>query len=515
MNKIFLYLAALTQLALWSACKEHDFAEGTLSPTISIENLRALYKGSELPLTSDHLMGAYQITGIVISDHLNGNAPAGTVILQQYKRQRLRGISCNLGDVAGTFAPGDSLLINLEGSILTKENGVLTVNGLTDGSVQKLSAGNNIHIQTVTAYTLNTLADQYESTLVTLTGGTIRPTPEADEVYAGEKILISGADSVIVHTEQAATYATEKLPANLTVTGIVRVGYSASSDTVIHIWPRRFEDLVDTSDPSDPSNLGKTPVIITGFVNDAKGADGNYEYFQFMATTDINFEETPFSVITCTNAGTAAPNAGAAPGAGWATGGGRTYKFNLNTGIVSKGEFFYVGGNNKRINGPNSTNIANGKWIRTITYTTTAGDGIGDASAGLLPNSGNAGGIAIFTGTNITESSVPVDVVFFGGTGKTTMVDEANGRGYRIPESDHYGPVDSDTGNGQPFFYQGTNMYVIPHQNPADQGIFVKLGGVFNSADRSWLTPRGYEFYLMTSTSTLTDIESDQLQLIE
>src|SRR5689334_2844029 len=69
-----------------------------------------------------------------------------------------------------------------------------------------------------------------------------------------------------------------------------------------------------------------------------KGAIGNIRIFSLMLPKLINFEKTPMAVVTCTNAGTAAPNAGDAPGAGWATGGGRTYKFNLTSGVVNKGD---------------------------------------------------------------------------------------------------------------------------------------------------------------------------------
>src|SRR5690606_14639029 len=50
---------------------------------------------------------------------------------------------------------------------------------------------------------------------------------------------------------------------------------------------------------------------------------------------------------------------------GWETGGARTYQFSLTQGTVQKGQFFYVGGIEKRIGGAGagvkSTDISDGK----------------------------------------------------------------------------------------------------------------------------------------------------------
>jgi hypothetical protein len=94
-----------------------------------------------------------------------------------------------------------------------------------------------------------------------------------------------------------------------------------------------------------------SPVIITGYLVDPNGSDATYEYMQFLATRDINFAITPFSIYTTNNAGSTNPF----PVQGWNTGGARTYKFNLTSGTVLKGQYFYVGGTNKFINGANST----------------------------------------------------------------------------------------------------------------------------------------------------------------
>lgn len=515
MKKIFYLL--LSVVAVFTACEKHDYASGVLSPVTSLEDVRNLYKGTDVAITPEMLNSAHQVVGVVISDFSAGNSPEGVLVIQNNRNKRIRGIAIPLGGSAASYLPGDSLKVNLDGSVLKKINGSLQLTGITDASIEKISSGNAVAVQAVSTLELNTKQDLYENTLVAIKAASFVPVATIGETYAGNKALLSGTNSVILHTEANAGYAAELLPLTVDAVGIVYINQSSEEPAQVQLWPRGFADLKDVSDPIIDPIASKDMIIITGFANDVKGSDGNYEYVQLIATKDIDFSKTPFSVVTCTNAGAAAPNAGAAPGAGWATGGGRTYKFNLSSGIVKKGEFFYVGGSNKKINGPNSTDISNAKWIRSIAYVSNAGDGVGDKSGGLMPNTGNAGGIALFAGTNIKEETVPMDVVFFGGTGKTTIVNVADNKGYRIADNDQYSTTNSITGEEQPFFYQGTNSYVISFLAPADQGDFVKLGGEFNITTKKWITKRGFVHFVMTPNTALTEIEtgSDVIKLAE
>lgn len=507
-NKIYSLLIPVVLLAGFG-CKKLNEAEGTLSPITSVEEVRALYKGAELTISRDQLMEATKITGTVISNPDSGNVKSGQVVIQQTVRNKTRGIILLLSD-ASAYKTGDSISVTIEGSKLTKTEGSLQISGLSGSAVTKISTGRKTTPVTTSSLEIALKPDVYESTLVKISSATINPVPLPADVMAGDKSAVNGADSILVHTEATASFAKLSVPASASFIGVVTIGTSAAGKPLFQIWPRTGADITDKIAPVDPNGpkLGVFPAVITGFVNDSKGSDGNNEYFQFLATRDIDFEKTPMAVVTSTNAGTATPYAGTAPAGGWATGGGRTYKFNLTAGSVKKGEFFYVGGSGKKINGPNTTDISSSKWIRAIAYVTNGGDGFGSASTGLLPNSGNAGGIAIFEGTNITETSVPVDLVFFGGTGKGTIYNATDNVGYRIVNNDHYQVKDAATGTEQPFFFQGTNNYIIPHQSPADQGIFVKLGGVYNVKTKVWDTPRAYTNYLMTATSAVSEIET-------
>lgn len=512
MKKEFLYFLLFITSFGWMSCKKNNFAEGVLSPITSIEDVRGLYIDADVVLDKDKLMGAEKITGVVISNPDAANIPAGMVIIQNTRRSRTRGIILALEN-ASTYKPGDSLMVNINGKTLTKINGSLQITGLTESAVEKIASDRPIRTQVTSSLNINQRPRDFESTLVQIKSGTINPVPLPTDVFEGDKSVVNGADSVFLHTETTANFANTTLPANATFTGIIFLKELTTNTLQIQLWPRTIDDITDQVAPPDPNGpgLGKFPVLITGYVNDSKGSDGNYEYFQFLATRDIDFEKNPISVVTCTNAGTATPYPGTAPAGGWATGGGRTYKFNITSGTVSKGEFFYVGGSNKRINGPNSTNISSAKWLASINYVINAGDGFGSASSGLLPNSGNAGGIAVFEGINVTETSIPLDVVFFGGTSKTTIFNEVAGQGYRIVDNDRYSTIDAATSTNQPFFFQGTNQFVIPHSTPSDAGYFVKLGGVYNTTSKAWTSPRTHTFYLMSPTSEITEIQTSNV----
>src|SRR5690606_18865757 len=183
-------------------------------------------------------------------------------------------------------------------------------------------------------------------------------------------------------------------------------------------------------------------IIITGFMANPWGTDnptpgtkykkgsveythdGGYEYIQLMATEDIDFSKTPYSVVTANNGGTRVATTN-----GWAEGGKTTFKFNLTEGKAAKGTFFYVGSPSQVIAGYHSkgksADISQANWIRTIASNSKSknvlGDGFGHAigGTGILgdPYKGDsntdADGIAVFKGTNVTPITVPLDAIFY------------------------------------------------------------------------------------------------------
>lgn len=296
-----------------------------------------------------------------------------------------------------------------------------------------------------------------------------------------------------------------------------RTEHAPDSNVIDQFWTA-YDEL-------EVSQSGIMPIFISGFmrdaIDDAKN-DVNYEYIQLMAAVDIDFSETPFSIVACRNPSGWTPNPNEAPEQGWAVGERRSYKFDLTTGTVSKGEFFYVGGTSKLINGQNSTDISGANWIRVKNHGTEVGDGgMGSVTetTGLFPNYGTPAGIALFMGTTVTSASVPIDAVFFGsmtnGIARLFTNAPEGPRGYRIPDSDLYQTSGAD-GTPQPFFAQimedGTraNTFCVPDLVSADRekGNFVKMGGVFNTQSRTWTTPRDWSYIFLEKTSTLSDIET-------
>ena len=291
-----------------------------------------------------------KITGVVVSDHSGGNLPAGLLIVQDKRRLgQLRGISIPIGDAANNYAPGDSVVINVEGSVLKQVNGILQLTGISNEDITKVSAGNAVAPLIVKSSTVLAKPDLYESILISVTKAGFDPSIPAGSTYAGDRIINDGFGNLTLHTEAGAAFANKPLPFLSNFTGIAFAG----PDATVQLWPRGENDIMMLSATAPKI----APIVITGFLVDPTGTDANYEYIQFKATKDIDFSLTPFSVVTNNNAG-----ASVAPPNGWATGDLRTYKFDLTSGTVQKGQYFYVGAN-KNIWGAGSTDISSSKWF--------------------------------------------------------------------------------------------------------------------------------------------------------
>ncbi len=224
------------------------------------------------------------------------------------------------------------------------------------------------------------------------------------------------------------------------------------------------------------SNKG---LIISEFLADPSGNDSPNEFVELLATKDIDFGFTPYTVIFNNN-NTATAN-------GWAQGNTITYAFEISSGFVSAGDVIYVGG---------SGMIPVNNVYRAINYTSATGDGgIGNASAtsGVLGNGGaNADGIAVFdVPVNlITSSTVPVDAVFFGaGLGNAVVNNGADG--YQLPVNDLY--------NGGKL--QSTSFFI--NNNPLS-GQTIKASGEYDITTNTFTTPRTW-----VNNATFSDGLSD------
>jgi hypothetical protein len=504
MKRILSYSFILFAVLSFAACKKTKYPEGTVGPYVPMLDLRSLYKGSDLTLSADNMFGSTKISGVVVSDHSGGNMPAGYLVLQDKKRlSKLRGITINIGADAAKYVPGDSIAIDINGCILTRESGVLQVKNVMPTNITKLASGVTIAPNRVPSSYILANPEAYESTLVAIVKGGFDPVPAPTDTFSGDRLVNDGFDNITLHTETTAAFAGKTLPFLANFYGIIFNKAGADGKLVPQQRLRTATDVVVLS-----STVSIPSMIISGWIADPKGTDANNEYIQFLATRDIDFSVTPFSVVTTNNAGASTPAIN--PTNGWALGDLRTYKFNLTSGKAAKGTYFYVGGAKKLINSAvgnvNSTSIASSNWIRSFDYSTIAGDGFGTKTTNLLANSGNAYGVAVFEGTTVTEASTPIDALFVGSGGLLYSAGPP-AIGYRIANNDIYDVVNPITLAAQPFYRQGTNTINFTYTTPSDAGYYYKFGGVYSVTLGKWVKARTQTNILLTLTSTLAEIE--------
>lgn len=493
-------LAASALVMIISACeRDADFLKSTPSPYISNMDLRKLYQGSDVTLTKQLTREATVVAGQVTSDHSGKNLPEGLLFIQNLRSvsatiDSIRGMAFNIGADAAKFVPGDSVHISIEGAVLKRVNGILQITGLTGANVQKVATGIKPILTPVSAVTMLAKPENFEGLLGVVYNSNFEPNIGVEKIE-GVKTFNEGSGNLEMNVNSTADFKSELLPYSANVMGII---IPSQTTAVPQIWPRVKADFVATSIIVDPNvPLGPNPAIITGYFADPDGTDANYEYIQLMATQDLDFRRTPFSLVTTNNAGASTPTG--PPVNGWATGGLRSYKFNIIRGTVAKGTFFYVGGY-KSIAGANSTDISQANWVVSKLYNNEDGDdGIGDKTANLLANSGNAAGMAVFATTKVDLNTVPSDVAFYAGTGNAF----ANEVGYAICDNDFYNRFSNNV--FQPFYRQGTNTDKVAANPTAAQ--FTYLGGVYNASTKIWVTKRASKTIAVPKLSPLKTIQ--------
>jgi hypothetical protein len=499
-------IVALVLTVAFLSCKKGNYPGGEVAPYIAIFDVRNLHKGEDITLTKEMMFGSNKITGLVVSDHSGGNLPAGLLVIQDRRRLgQLRGISLAIGPEAANFHPGDSLAITVEGGQLTRVDGILQIKGVSIGAIEKLSSQNEIPVNRVPVNLILENPDKYESTLIAIVKAGFSPLPAPADVLSGAKTLNDGFGNITLHTEATASFANEPAPFLANFYGIVFNKVAQDKSLVPSFHLRNADDVVVLS-----STINISPVVISGFISDVKGGDGNYEYIQLLATRDINFSVTPFSVVVTNNANASTPTG--FPANGWGTGGMRTFKFNLTSGFAPKGSFFYVGGAAQMINGSGSTSISNANWIRSFNYVNSNGDGFGNKTSGLFANSGNASGLAVFADTTVDASTVPVDVLMIA-TGGSLYTPGPPERGYRITNTDFYDIRNPITLENQPFYRAGSNTLALSYTT-ADVGFFYKLGGEYNATLGRWMKARSQNNVLLSKSSTLAEIEGEGSTII-
>lgn len=256
MKKISSFIAALALSALlFNACKKDERpADGTVNTFAALYVVKNAYKGSDVQLNASALNGATQTGGVVISNLTGNNLPKGSLIIQNSSRGQVRGLLIELGDAASNYLPGDSLLINIEGSTLSKVSGSLQLKGITAANITKVSSDNVSMAKTVALGALLGNFELYENTLLKVTADA-KPVPQPGETYAGNKMLDDGSGSAIaLYTSAEATFASNSLPASATYTVIPLYGDETGNyGTTPQLRLRTAADVENASGPIYPN----------------------------------------------------------------------------------------------------------------------------------------------------------------------------------------------------------------------------------------------------------------------
>ncbi|MCE4564705.1 hypothetical protein INQ51_10320 [Maribellus sp. CM-23] len=374
--------------------------------------------------------------------------------------------------------------------------------GATEIVVTSDNASNNVE------WALDVFVDNYTFTVMLV--------DNKDKPIVGRKVellTMDGGDPVSL--KEGLSDAEGKVAFAKTVAGTYNV--YVYDDNNISVFAQAVSTVGAGESNSETFLIQKiyhnSDIVITGFVHDPRGSDspvtgavsgdglvhpGQYEYVQLMALKDINFAETNYSVVF-TN--TTSPTE-----YGWAEGlydeaSKKVYQINLTTGSVSKGQYFYVGGSARAICSYYQLTVSpqlDPGIFWGVDYAAQAGgngNGAAKSGSGLLGNGSGKSqssvtksapdGIAVFKGINVDENTVPTDAIFFG----TSVTYQA----YQMPDNDVYSRTNSDTGEQQALFGEGTNTYLFP-VGAQDVGTFIKLGGKVTSTE--WLTPRSGTVFL-------------------
>ncbi len=249
MKKItILLLAAFTGFGLTGCLKEDVNASiGIVNPITTVEQVRSLYRGSDVTISSDRISGASKISGVVVSDAASKNITPGNVVIQNYGRGIIRGITIALGETATVpVVLGDSVQVDVLGSTLTVDKGSLVIKGLKPENIKKIASNVVAAVKSVSLVELQNNFAAYEGMLVQVNAD-IKPTPVLGETYSGDKTLNDGTAGIIrLHTQTDAAFATAKVPASAAFTGIALYNNDTANK---QIWMRNLQDVKNASGP--------------------------------------------------------------------------------------------------------------------------------------------------------------------------------------------------------------------------------------------------------------------------
>ena len=228
-------------------------AIGYLNEATSVYNVRNLYKGTDLVLNKKNLGGAKYTSGIVVSNHENGNFPEGSIAIESVWRGQIRGLVLEVDDPL-KYRAGDSVLVDIEGVSLSRKSGPLNVSGLRAGAVQVLASNKFRKHRPISISALKANPDLYEGTLVSITADVENLVQGA--TVKGKHLLTDGAGNEIeLFTSDKANFNHLKIAPNASFSGIVLsngeapVLYMQSENDMANPsgkiypgWPETFEE---------------------------------------------------------------------------------------------------------------------------------------------------------------------------------------------------------------------------------------------------------------------------------
>lgn len=194
-------------------------AIGYLNEATSLYNVRNLYKGTDLVLDKKNLGGAKYTSGIVVSNHENGNFPEGSIAIESVWRGKIRGLVLEVDDPL-KYRAGDSVLVDIEGVNLSRKSGPLNVSGLRAGAVQVLASNKFREHRPISISALKANPDLYEGTLVSITADVENLVQGA--TVKGTHLLTDGAGNEIeLFTSDKANFNQLKIAPNASFSGIL------------------------------------------------------------------------------------------------------------------------------------------------------------------------------------------------------------------------------------------------------------------------------------------------------
>jgi hypothetical protein len=293
MKKNINAILVVASLLLATSCLKEDVnpSTGTPNSVASVLVVRDVYKAADVTLSPEVLAGAHLTGGIVISDHSSHNFPEDEIVIQNKWRGLVRGLILKVdASLAAGFLPGDSVRVDLDGAIITRIDGALSVTGLTSEKITKISSGHDTPVRVVSMGRFNSRFGEYESTLVSFTAD-VSPFPQEGETLSGSKTLHDGADNTVtLFTEEDAPFAGEKIAPSATFQGI-----AYRSGTSHQLRMRSLGDMMFPSGPiysgypetfEAPDATAKGSYNMTAINNNIDLATGNWKLEQaILATT--------------------------------------------------------------------------------------------------------------------------------------------------------------------------------------------------------------------------------------